>query len=272
MSVIFNGKKFAEEKLKLLKPKAGKLVKKGVIPKLVSFTIGENPPNLLYLNLKKKAAEKVGIKVEIVQLRDDVKTEELKNLIQDKNSDNTVHGIIVQLPLPADFTEENRNEIITTIDPEKDVDGLNNNSIYLTPVVKAVIEIVRQASNYLPKNREAKVVVVGAKGFEGRKIYQIFKEMGYDVEGVDLGGKNLIPKTQSADIMISVTGSEGLITKDMVKEGVIIIDVGSPRGDIQKEAYPKASFVSPVPGGVGPVTIACLMENLIISSEGKYVF
>src|SRR4030043_1262875 len=159
MSVIFDGKGFAEEKLKILKPKVDKLVKKGVTPTLVSFVVGENPLNLLYLNLKKKAAEKVGIRVEIIELRKNIKTEELKNLIRNKNGDSKVHGIMIQLPLPAHFTEKDRNEIIASIDPEKDVDGLNDSSIYLTPVVKAVIEIVRQASNYLPKNREAKLVV-----------------------------------------------------------------------------------------------------------------
>ena len=269
MSVIFDGKYFAEEKLKDLKPKVDKLIKKGVMPTLVSFVVGENPLNLLYLNLKKKAADKVGIRVEIINLKENTKIDELTSLIRDKNSDKEVHGIMIQLPLPTGFTEEERNEIIAAIDLEKDVDGLNDETFYVTPVVKAVVEIVRQASNYLPKDREAKVVVVGAKGFEGRKIYKIFKEMGYDVEGVGSGDDNLIPKTQSADILISATGWGGLITKDMIKEGAILIDVGSPKGDIQKEAYAKASFVSPVPGGVGPVTISCLLENLILSSEEK---
>lgn len=269
MGMILDGKRFAEEKIEFLKPKVGRLIKKGITPTLVSFLVGKNPINLLYLNLKKKAAEKLGIRVEIIQIKENINTKELENLIRNKNSNKEVHGIMIQLPLPAGFTEKDRNQIMALIDPEKDVDGLNENPIYLTPVVKAVIEVVRQASNFLPKNHEAKVVIVGAKGFEGRKIYRIFDEMGYDVVGVDLGSKNLKVLTQCADILISATGSEGLIKKEMIKEGAILIDVGSPRGDIEKDCYLKASFVSPVPGGIGPITIAFLLENLITSSEER---
>ena len=113
-----------------------------------------------------------------------------------------------------------------------------------------------------------KTVVVGAKGFEGVKIIRVLQEMGYEVEGVDVATKNIKLKTKNADIIISVTGSPGLIEPDMIKDGAAVIDVGFPEGDIDKEVYKKAAFVSPVPGGIGPVTISMLLENLVEAAKG----
>lgn len=262
MTDIFDGKSLAEEKLMQLKPQVDELKKREITPKLVSILIGDDPASILYLNLKKKAAERIGIKVDIVKLEKAIKLTEITRLIASLNKDKSVHGIMIQLPLPDDL-KNITDEIISLIDAGKDVDGLSEKSMFLTPVVKAIVEVVRNASVYLPKDREARIVVVGASGFEGKKIFKIFSEMGYKLEGVDSSTKDMKSITINADILISSTGSEGVITKEMVKNEVILIDVGSPKGDIDKEAYDKASYVSPVPGGIGPVTISCLMENLV---------
>lgn len=272
MAYIFDGKTFANKKLELLSYQVSKLKKKGIKPKLVSILVGEDPASLLYLNLKKKAAKRVGADVEIIYLQNNTGTKELKKKIERFNKNNEVNGIMIQLPLPENFTKKDRDEIINTIDFKKDVDGLRENSPFLTPVVKAVLEALKEGISYFVpppcKDSPLKVVVVGARGFEGSKIFKVLKEMGYDVQGADRNTFKLERETRRADVLISATGSPGIIRGDMVKAGAIVIDVGSPKGDVvTEEVLKKASFISPVPGGIGPVTISCLLENLVESSQ-----
>ena len=176
---------------------------------------------------------------------------------------------MIPLPLPKNFSEKDRDEIIKTITKEKDVDGLQDDSPYLTPTVKSVLEVIKEATPHVTlKVPPLKVAVVGARGFEGKKIFKVLNEMGYEVEGLDRKIENLKTKTKEADILISVTGSPGIIGKEEVKEGAVIIDVGSPKGDVKtEEIMEKAAFISPVPGGIGPVTISCLLENLVESAS-----
>ena len=140
---------------------------------------------------------------------------------------------------------------------------MQDDSQFISPLVKAVLEVLKRAGKYLPNDHDSEVVIVGYKGFEGRKIYRVLKEMGYKVSGIARNTKDFESKIESADLIISATGVAGLIKAKMVKKGSVLIDIGFPGGDIEKEAYKKASFVSPVPGGVGPMTIICLLENLI---------
>jgi methylenetetrahydrofolate dehydrogenase (NADP+)/methenyltetrahydrofolate cyclohydrolase len=136
---------------------------------------------------------------------------------------------------------------------------MRDDSSFLTPVVKVVIEVIQQANKYLPTDREANVSVVGAGGFIGKKIVKVLKEMGYQIK----------KETLQADILISATGEPKLIKKDMVKKGAVVIDIGAPVGDVDKEVHQKASFITPVPGGVGVVTITCLLENLIEAASAR---
>jgi len=266
MTHIFDGKKYALAKEDALRQKVKNLKKNKVTPWLVSIIVGDNPASILYVNLKKKAAERVGCKLSVVSCQSSVGVSGVIKKISDLNKDSRVHGIMVQLPLPKNFSKEDRDEIIGTISREKDVDGMGEDSLFVTPAVKAIVEILRAASLYLPVNRKANVAVLGSEGFVGKKAMKILKDMGYKVEGVDLGTKNMAQKTISSDVLISATGVSNLIKKNMVKDGAVLIDVGAPKGDIGKNVYGKAVFVSPVPGGVGPVTIACLIENLIEAS------
>ena len=268
----FDGKKIAFQKERELKKDIARLRRKGVTPKLASIVVGDVGAGKFYQSLKKKAAERIGAEVEVISLSPSISLKEIKAEIEKYNSDSKVHGVMIQLPLPANL-KANTKSLINAIDVKKDVDGLRENSQFLTPVVKAVLAALIEATYVLssPTDRlkfGLKTLVVGAKGFEGVKIIRVLQEMGYEVEGVDVAIKNIKLKTKNADIIISVTGSPGLIEPDMIKDGAAVIDVGSPEGDIDKDVYKKAAFVSPVPGGIGPVTISMLLENLVEAAKG----
>jgi methylenetetrahydrofolate dehydrogenase (NADP+)/methenyltetrahydrofolate cyclohydrolase len=262
-TIIFDGKAFAEKKEKELVSKVKKLKRKGIAPKLVSILIGDDPASAMYMGMKKRVARRIGCKLAVIGLKQSAKKSEIIKKIKYCNSDRLVHGTMIQLPLPGDFTKKDRSEIINSIVKKKAVEGLQDDSQYLTPTVKSVLYVLKEASQYIVR-RNAKVLIVGYTGFEGAKIYKVLQEMEYEVDGADLKTKDLREKTKKADILISVTGSSGIIKEDMVKEGVVIIDVGAPKGDVVKdEIMSKASFFSPVPGGIGPVTIVSLFENLV---------
>lgn len=260
---IFDGRAFAAKKEVELKREVTKLKAKGITPKLVSILVGNDPASHLYVNLKKKAAERVGAEVEIKAFPENEDISNILDFIGSTNTNSSVHGIMVQLPLPEKFTDEDRDLIINTINSKKDVDGLRNDSHFLTPTVKSVLFALKEASENIVRP-DMQVVVVGHTGFEGGKIYKVLTEMGYEVDGVDSTTKDLKENTQKADILISATGSPRIIHGDMVKDGSVIIDIGAPKGDVVKEeVIGKAAFLSPVPGGIGPVTIVSLLENLI---------
>lgn len=268
MVKIFNGKEFARQKELEVKKEVVKLKKKGVAPRLVSIVVGNVGGGRFYQNLKKKAAERIGAEVEIISLSPSTSLREIREKIEQFNKDSSVHGVMIQLPLP-DYLEPKTNYLINIIDPKKDVDGLREDSIFLTPVVKAVIAILEKATHFLPANREAEVLLVGFTGFEGGKIFKTLKDMGYKVEGANSKTKNLGEKTKKAQVVISATGIPGLIRGKMIRKGAVVIDVGAPRGDVRtEEITAKAALISPVPGGVGPVTISMLMENLVEKAKG----
>lgn len=267
MTLIFEGKKFAERKEKILSQKVRKLIKANVFPKLVSILVGNDPASILYTNLKKKAAERIGCAMEINKFPSTVSVNQLNQLISKLNSDTSVHGIMIQLPLPKEIANH-KLSIINSIVPEKDVDGLQEKSLFVPATVKAVVEIIREAKLVLKHDFE-KAVVVGAKGMVGKPLVSLLKTLEYHVTECDLDTKDLKSKTLKADLLISASGKPGLIKSNMIKSGAAIIDVGAPKGDVEKSAYEKAAIVSPVPGGVGPVTISCLLENLILAATDK---
>lgn len=246
-----------------LKDRVSLLKKAGITPKLVSIIVGKNPASKLYVSLKKRAAEKVGAELETKKFGHDATVNQLINLIEKLNKEKPVHGIMIQLPLPESFSKSDRNRIINAIDPKKDVDGLREDSFYLHPTVKAVMEAIKMAELQIKNYELKRVTVVGAQGFVGKKVARLLREKNYQVVGCSSGIKDLKAKTKKADILISATGVPGLIGKDMIKKDVVIVDVGAPVGDVDKEVYQKASFVTPVPGGIGPATIAYLLENLV---------
>jgi methylenetetrahydrofolate dehydrogenase (NADP+)/methenyltetrahydrofolate cyclohydrolase len=262
--IIFDGRKFAAEKEETLAIRVLGFKTRGVYPKLASILVGGDPASQLYVNLKKKAAERIGAEVDIYLIKENSKPEDLTLLIKTLNEDKTVHGIMIQMPIPGKMGDI-KDRIVNTIKSDKDVDGLRENSPFLHPTSKAVIQIIDEAKKDIPfENSSCKVVVIGATGMVGRPLVRELRRENYEVvecntKTIDLAGTAL-----EGDIIVSTTGVPDIVRGDMVKDGAIVIDVGSPKGDVEFAGVSKkAGFISPVPGGVGPVTITCLLENLL---------
>lgn len=266
MSTIFNGKAYSEKKKLLLKNSVDKVRELGIIPHLATIVVGSDPASILYTNLKKKFIESLGCQVDVYNLPESVEFKDIKLLIETLNEDDSIHGIMIQMPLPEGITN-NKLQITNLIDDNKDVDGLREISKFLHPTSKAVMEVLAMAI-YETKIDVMTVCVVGASGMVGRPLVKELKKIGYMVLEANSKTKNLKELTIQSDAVISATGTMNLINKDMIREDVIAIDVGSPHGDFVSDIEEKASFFTPVPGGVGPVTITCLAENLIIACQG----
>lgn len=260
MTVVFDGKAYSDKKKKLLETSVSLLNEQGIVPHLATIMFGENDASLQYINSLKKFLESLGCQIDIYNLPRSVKQSDAELLIKTLNEDTTVHGVIVLKPSP--FSLEN------SITPLKDIDGSQENSNYLHPTAKAVLEIL--AIGILETKIDVVTVcVVGASGMVGGSLVREFKKLGYIVLEADnkTDSQTLQSLTLQSDVVVSSTGVANLITQDMVNETSIVIDVGTPQGDVSSDVYQKVSLVTPVPGGVGPVTITCLAENLIIASS-----
>jgi len=288
MAVIFDGKKLAAEKEKILAKKMAEFKKKtGITPKLVAVMVGENPASELYLQKKSQAAKRVGIEIEIFKLN---KLIELIKLIREKNKDEKTHGVMIQMPIkiqnpirqPADKIQNskiknNQIEILSVINPLKDVDCLTPENFgllamgkprFLPATVRGIMTIVE---NWKLKIENLNVCVVGASNIVGKPLALHLSNLGATVTICRSKTKNLKKYTSQADLLVSATGVPGLIKKDMVKKGAVVIDVGSPVGDVDFENVAKiASFITPVPGGVGPMTVISLLENLFQAASLRY--
>ncbi len=261
----FNGREFAREKETELKKEVADLKKRGITPKLVSILVGDNPGSILYTSLKKKAAEKIGAEVEILRYKD---IKGIREEIGKLNKDKGVHGIMIQLPLPNSLRRKTK-DLIDEIIPEKDVDGLRIGSPYIPATVRAVLQIIKVAKKET-RHDFKNIVVIGASGMVGKPLAIELKKLRFRVIACDVKTKNLKLKTKKADLLISATGVPNLVKKDMVKNGVVVIDIGSPKGDVEfNEVVKMASFITPVPGGVGPVTIVSLLDNLLIATRNS---
>ncbi len=269
MEYLF-GKPIAEKILSELKEN---IEKENLKPSLAVVLVGENLASKIYVSLKQKAAENVEIGFELLQLSEEVLEEEILSAIQKLNVDGKTSGIIVQLPLPKKF---NTQKIISSVDPKKDVDGFNleNHRLFLEkkerffPVFPgAILELLKSSGEKLP---EKKAAVIANSRIFGETMAVAFQREGAFAEYVLSGElESNLEKIKQADIVVSAIGKPKTITGEMIKEGVIIIDGGISKdgkkvlGDVDAESVKdKASFLSPVPGGVGPVTIACLLRNV----------
>lgn len=279
--VVFDGKVFAKEKEEKLRKILGKLSKK---PKLVAILVGNNPESRLYLKLKEEKARQLGIGLEFKNFSAS-SPQKIIDFIRKKNNNPRVNGIIVELPLPEEFRIKNlESRIVNTISTKKDVDCLTSENLrllkegkprFIPPTVKAVIDILQKAAGVkeLDGLMGKKICVVGDRGMVGDPLVSILRSFGLEVSGVNTSTQNLSLTTRPADILISCAGVGHLIKKEMVKKGAVVIDVGIEKqpdgsliGDVDfKKVKESASFITPVPGGVGPVTIICLMENLFES-------
>lgn len=261
MARVFDGKRVAQDRLMELEKRVNKLVLEGVRPTMVVFLVGRNRASWLYVDVKRRAAEGVNCEIKVSKFTEEVSVAELVDAILDANENEFVHGVMVQLPLPGRIALSTE-KVIGAIDPGKDVDGLREDSGVVHPTARAVYLIFEGSGG------GERVCVVGARGAVGGSIQRYFESQGVEVVGLDKDD-DLGVGLGDFDVVISATGQPGLIVGDMVKDGVGLIDVGSPKADFDESALKKASFYTPVPGGVGPMTVACLMENLVSLAEKK---
>lgn len=268
MTKSFDGKSIRDQILSDLKDRVGKMERK---PGLAVFCIGDNMVCSKYVALKKKFADKIGVKFYDFGFDENNTQEEIVAKINELNQDKNIDGIMVQMPIPEKF---DKFEIVHAIAPEKDVDGLrfccSYKSVFKPPVVMAILKVIELAGKAL--NGE-EVVVVGRGFLVGWPLAQCLEEAVKGLVVADSDTKDLESITRTADILISAVGKHDIIIPEMIKEGAVLIDAGTTevsgelRGDIDPACHEKASFYTPVPGGIGPVTVAMLFQNLVQSKE-----
>lgn len=272
---ILDGKALSQVILSKLKKE---IVENNLRPKLVIVQVGTDPASLIYIQQKQKAAISIGVDTKIVSVDSSVAQKELEQLIDKLNKDKNIQGIIVQKPLPPQI---NSDQIDVLVDPTKDVDGLNPNSTFIPATARGILELL---DYYEVQIKGKKVVVVGTSKLVGRPTGLQLKKKGALVTFCDDKTSDLASKTKEADILVVAVGKPKLITGQMVKKGAIVIDVGINRvqnqesriknlkskivGDVDFDSVSKiASYITPVPGGVGPMTVAALMQNLVDAAK-----
>lgn len=283
---IIDGKSIAQSIREEIKIKAEALKTKGITPCLAVILVGSNPASVSYVTGKQKALAEVGMNDRSVRLPESTTEQELISLIQELNADKSVHGILVQLPLPQHIDEE---KIILAIDPAKDVDGFHPVNVgnlvigkkSFLPCTPHGIIVLLKRMNIETDGKSA--VVIGRSNIVGKPAALLLarKDLNATVTICHSGTKNIADITRRADILIAAAGRTNIVTADMVKEGAAVIDVGVNRipdaskksgfrlaGDVDFEnVKEKAAFITPVPGGVGPMTIAMLMANTLEAAE-----
>ena len=275
---ILSGKIVSKKIKEDLKIEVDKLKEKGVIPKLAVIMVGDDEASKVYVRNKSKACEQVGVNFEEFLLPENTTEKELFDLIDRLNDDKTVNGILLQSPIPKHLDQ---NKAFRRIDPDKDVDGFNpvnvgdlciGNDCFISCTPFGIMKILE----YYNIDIEGKnAVVLGRSNIVGKPMVQCLLSKHATVTVCHSRTKNLKSITSNADILVAAIGKPKYVKKDMVKEGSVIIDVGINRnedgkicGDVDyKEVLPKVSKITPVPGGVGPMTIAMLLYNLVKATK-----
>ncbi len=287
MAKIIDGKKISQEIKDEIKVEINKIKERGErVPGLVAILVGDNPASKVYVNSKKKACDYVGIKSEIVELPGNTEESKLLEIIDNYNANKEFDGILVQLPLPKHISEE---KIIEKIAPSKDVDGFHPQNFgnlvigkdaFIPCTPYGITELLRR---YKIETSGKHTVIVGRSNIVGKPIANLMLQkhngMNSIVTIVHSAAKDLAYFTKQADILIAAIGKPEYITGSMVKDGVVVIDVGINRvnapekkkgyklvGDVAfEEVEQRAEYITPVPGGVGPMTIAMLLKNTLKS-------
>lgn len=281
-TVIMEGKNLADKIINNLKNRIKNLHEKyKIIPKLVTVLVGDDPASKIYINSKTKKCASVGILTDNIFLEETIDETALLNKINELNNDKTIHGILIQLPLPKKF---NTLKILSAVSPLKDVDGfhpynLGNllcgkaNFVPCTPL--GIMELIKE---YKIPIEGKNAVVVGRSNLVGKPISILLLNENATVTICHSKTKNLKEHILTADILVSAIGKPNFITADMVKEGACVIDVGINRvdgkvtGDVDFENVKnKASYITPVPGGVGLLTIAMLLSNTVLAAEKNQI-
>jgi len=274
--ILIEGKKISERILKELKDD---IRNENLKPGLGVVLVGKDEASKIYVSLKEKAAKDVGINFQKFEFQEGVPEDNVLHKIEELNKNPYVHGIIVQLPLPGHL---NSDKIISSIDPGKDADGFSENSGFEPVLPKAVIKILESIpidTRRVASTPDKIAIILANSDIFGRKMKAALERKNIKADYV-VAEKNalqyysMLEKIKNADIVISATGKPKSITGKIIKEGAIIIDAGITRvedkvvGDVDlKSVKNKASYITPVPGGVGPVTIACLLENVYLNAK-----
>lgn len=275
---ILNGKQIAKDYRQGLQDQVEALKEKGFTPKLSVILVGNDGASQSYVRSKKKAAEKIGMISEIVHLEETATEEEVLNELNRLNNDDSVSGILVQVPLPKQVSEQ---KILEAINPEKDVDGfhpINIGKLYIdeqtfvpcTPL--GIMEILKHADIDLEGKN---AVVIGRSHIVGQPVSKLLLQKNASVTILHSRSKDMASYLKDADVIVSAVGKPGLVTKDVVKEGAVIIDVGNTpdengklKGDVDYDAVKEiAGAITPVPGGVGPLTITMVLNNTLLAEK-----
>ncbi|HCX2658278.1 TPA: bifunctional methylenetetrahydrofolate dehydrogenase/methenyltetrahydrofolate cyclohydrolase FolD [Staphylococcus aureus] len=275
---ILDGKQIAKDYRQGLQNQVEALKEKGFTPKLSVILVGNDGASQSYVRSKKKAAEKIGIISEIVHLEETATEEEVLNELNRLNNDDSVSGILVQVPLPKQVSEQ---KILEAINPDKDVDGfhpINIGKLYIdeqtfvpcTPL--GIMEILKHADIDLEGKN---AVVIGRSHIVGQPVSKLLLQKNASVTILHSRSKDMASYLKDADVIVSAVGKPGLVTKDVVKEGAVIIDVGNTpdengklKGDVDYDAVKEiAGAITPVPGGVGPLTITMVLNNTLLAEK-----
>lgn len=278
MAEIIDGKKISAQIKEEVKQETAELAARGITVTLAVIQVGNDPASSVYVGNKKKACEYVGFRSLSYELPEETTQEELLALIRELNGRADVNGILVQLPLPGHISED---RVIQTISPDKDVDGFHVQNVgrlsvgekgFVSCTPAGVIELLKR-SGITVEGKEC--VVIGRSNIVGKPMAALLLRENGTVTVCHSKTKNLADITRRADILVAAIGKPRYITAEYVKDGAVVIDVGIHRnennklcGDVDFDAVaPKASYITPVPGGVGPMTIAMLMANCLQSAK-----
>ena len=272
MAQIMDGKAYSKEILAQIKSRVENLENK---PSIAVILVGDDPASKIYVKNKEKTARELGFVSKTFYLKENTSVNELKDLILNLNLDEDTDAILLQLPLPKHLVSQ---DFIELIDPKKDVDGFhpincgrlltNSNPYAISCTPKGVVKLLKK---YNVEISGSNAVIIGRSNMVGKPLAQLLLAQNATVTVAHSKTKNLAQTAREADILISATGIKGLVTKNFVKENAVVVDVGISRdesgkifGDVDFEEVSKiASLITPVPGGIGPMTIAMLMENTL---------
>lgn len=274
---IIDGKSIAKELRESLAPRVAALKEQGITPGLTVIVVGDDPASAIYVRNKERACVKLGMNSQVLRFPTETTQEEILNTVRLLNQDDSVHGILVQLPLPRHIDEQ---AVLRAIDPDKDVDGfhamnagrlMNGELGFVACTPKGVMRLLEVSGVELDGKN---AVVVGRSNIVGKPMALLLLQKNCTVTIAHSHTKDLAAVTRSADILVVAVGRAGFITGDMIKPGAAVMDVGINRvdgkvvGDVDFESAKEvASCITPVPGGVGAMTIAMLMENTVEAAE-----
>ncbi|EAE6538528.1 bifunctional methylenetetrahydrofolate dehydrogenase/methenyltetrahydrofolate cyclohydrolase FolD [Listeria monocytogenes] len=278
MGEIIDGKKLAKEIQEKVTREVAELVKEGKKPGLAVVLVGDNQASRTYVRNKQKRTEEAGMKSVLIELPENVTEEKLLSVVEELNEDKTIHGILVQLPLPEHISEE---KVIDTISYDKDVDGfhpVNVGNLFIgkdsfVPCTPAgIIEIIKSTGTQIEGKR---AVVIGRSNIVGKPVAQLLLNENATVTIAHSRTKDLPQVAKEADILVVATGLAKFVKKDYIKPGAIVIDVGMDRDENNKlcgdvdfdDVVEEAGFITPVPGGVGPMTITMLLANTLKAAK-----